>query len=130
MAYVEHSSGKHSPSLIHLESSRFPRRYGISHSHSSTATRWAISGRYRQEPGDRRRVQSWADKYFHSMGSLCGVFVPTAASSLGHSSRWSFPLGCPLFVTTPLLRLVCPSAYLLGHSSYSRLLKNYSQSTA
>src|SRR5438552_16198886 len=60
MAYVEHSSGKHSPSLIHLESSRFPRRYGISHSHSSTATRWAISGRYGQEPGDRRRVQSWA----------------------------------------------------------------------
>src|SRR5437016_7211124 len=72
MAYVEHSSGKHSPSLIHLESSRFPRRYGISHSHSSTATRWAISGRYGQEPGDRRRVQSWADNYFHSMGSLCG----------------------------------------------------------
>src|SRR5437016_9283661 len=47
----------------------------------------------------------------------------------GHSSRWSFPLGCPLFVTTSLLGLLCPSAYLLGQSSYSRLLKNYSRST-
>jgi len=47
MAYVELNSGKHSPSLIRLESSRFLGRYGISPSHSNTATRWAISGRYR-----------------------------------------------------------------------------------
>jgi hypothetical protein len=48
-----------------------------------------------QKLGDGRRVQSWADKDFHSMGSLCGVYVPTASSSLGHSSRWSFPLASP-----------------------------------
>ena len=44
--YVEHSLDKPCPSLMPLESSRFPARYGISHSHSRMATPSAISGRF------------------------------------------------------------------------------------
>src|ERR1700756_1658504 len=45
-----------------------------------------------QELGDRWRVQSWADKDFHSMGGLSGVYIPLAPSSLERPSRWPFPL--------------------------------------
>ena len=43
---VEHSLDKPCPSLMPLESSRFPARYGISHSHSKMATPSVASGRF------------------------------------------------------------------------------------